>query len=93
MVSMEGHKARCEANRVQHDVSFALLSAQAASVGDHVLARRGYTIETIAADYANTAWDRLDAAALGSIPCMDEIARRLRTPDGRRPEACCDTRP
>jgi hydrogenase expression/formation protein HypC len=67
IVSMEGHKACCEARGVQRDVSLTLLSDQEVAVGDHVLIHVGYAIQTITAADAKATWDLFDevASALG----------------------------
>lgn len=63
IVSVSGHLARCEAKRVQRDVSLTLLGAEPAGVGDHVLVHVGYAVQIITAADADTTWLLFDEIA------------------------------
>jgi len=66
ILSVEGHRACCEAKGVRRDVSLTLLGDQKIAVGDYVLVHVGYAIQTVTATDARTTWDLFDeiAAAL-----------------------------
>ena len=60
IVSIEGHKACCEAKGIRREVSLTLLDGQAVAVGDHILVHVGYALQTVDAAEALATWDLLD---------------------------------
>jgi hydrogenase expression/formation protein HypC len=60
IVSIEGHKACCEAKGIRREVSLTLLDGQEVVAGDHVLVHVGYALQTIDAAEAVATWDLLD---------------------------------
>ena len=63
ILSVEGHRACCEAKGVRRDVSLTLLGDEEIAVGDYVLVHVGYAIQTITATDARTTWDLFDEIA------------------------------
>jgi hydrogenase expression/formation protein HypC len=60
IVSIQGHKACCEAKGVRRDVSLTLLLDQDVAIGDHVLIHVGYALQLITATDAKLVWDLFD---------------------------------
>jgi hydrogenase expression/formation protein HypC len=63
IVSIQGHKACCEAKGVRRDVSLTLLLDQDVAIGDHVLIHVGYALQVITEADAQVVWDLFDEIA------------------------------
>ncbi|MFY9656438.1 MAG: HypC/HybG/HupF family hydrogenase formation chaperone [Methylocystis sp.] len=64
IVSVEGHKASCDARGIRRDVSLILLDDQEIAVGDHVLVNVGYALQKVTAAHAKETWDLFDEITL-----------------------------
>jgi hydrogenase expression/formation protein HypC len=63
IVSIQGHKACCEAKAVRREVSLTLLLDQDVAIGDHVLIHVGYALQVITETDAQLVWDLFDEMA------------------------------
>ncbi len=60
IVSIDGHRACCEARGVRRDVSLTLLGDETVAVGSQVLIHVGYALQVITEDDARATWDLFD---------------------------------
>ncbi len=60
VVSIEGHKALCEAQGIQRTVSLFALQDEAVIVGDYVIIHVGYAIQKITEQEARSLWELQD---------------------------------
>jgi hydrogenase expression/formation protein HypC len=77
IVTIDGHRACCEARGIRREVSLTLLAAEDAVIGNHVLVHVGYAIQAISIAEAQASWDLFDeiAAELDAAEQMDHLAR------------------
>lgn len=70
ILSIDGHRARCEARGVQRDVDLFLLADEPAMPGDLVMVHVGTAIQKVTEDDARTTWALFDEiiAAEGGVP-------------------------
>lgn len=60
IISIDGHRARCQARGITREVDLFLLADHMPEIGDCVLVHVGHAIQRIEASEAQTRWQLFD---------------------------------